>query len=104
PAELDQHRLMAAQGRGKDSGEVTPQEREQIGKRGRHATNYGMEGARFAEVLIKETEGEVVLTPDECQDIIDRVMLARPYIATWQRWVPERMLLQRKVPNACGPH
>jgi uracil-DNA glycosylase family 4 len=104
PGELDQHRLMASEVLGKAQDEVTPSERENVGKRGRHACNYGMEGARMSEVLIKETEGEVVLTPDECQDIIDRVMAARPYIGTWQAWVREQIIKRRKLVNSWGRH
>lgn len=104
PSELDQHRLMASEVLGKSMEAVTKAERENVGKRGRHATNYGMEGPRFSEVLIKETEGEYVLTPDECQDIIDAVMEARPYIAHWQHWVRERIIHERKLVNSWGRH
>jgi len=104
PLDLDQHRLMAAEVLGKGMEGVTSSERENVGKRGRHATNYGMEGARFSEVLVKETEGEVVLTPDECQSIIDRVMRARPYIATWQAWVREQIIKRRRLVNSYGRH
>jgi len=102
PMQLDQHRLMASEVLGKEVMEVTPSERENVGKRGRHACNYGMEGLRFSEVLIKETEGEVVLTPDECQTIIDKVMAARPYIATWQAWRREQIIRDRKIVNSYG--
>jgi hypothetical protein len=104
PGALDQHRLMASEVLGKAMAEVTQPERENVGKRGRHACNYGMEGVRMSEVLIKETEGEVVLTPNECDDIIARVMQARPYIGTWQAWVRERMIRKRKLVNSYGRH
>jgi len=61
-----------------------------------------MEGVRFSEVLIVETESEVVLTPDECQSIIDRVMKARPYIGVWQEWVRSRIIRDRKLTNSWG--
>lgn len=104
PSKLDQHRLMASEVLGKAMEEVTQSERENVGKRGRHACNYGMEGARMSEVLIKETEGEIVLTPDECQETIDRVMAARPYIGIWQAWVRERIIHDRKLVNSYGRH
>jgi uracil-DNA glycosylase family 4 len=104
PLELDQHRLMASEVLGKSLDEVTKHERDYVGKRGRHATNYGMEGVRFSEVLIKETEGEVVLTPDECQEIIDRVMQARPYIARWQAWRRKQVIEERRLTNSWGRH
>lgn len=102
PTELDQHRLMASEVLGKAMAEVTNDERENVGKRGRHATNYGMEGVRFSEVLIVETEGEVVLTPEECDDIIARVMQARSYIAKWQAWVREGIISKRRLTNSYG--
>jgi len=95
---------MASEVLGKAMDDVTQGERENVGKRGRHATNYGMEGVRFSEVLIKETEGEVVLTPEECDDIIEHVMAARPYIAHWQAWVRERIIRHRKLVNSYGRH
>jgi uracil-DNA glycosylase family 4 len=104
PTKLDQHRLMASEVLSKEMAEVSQQERENVGKRGRHACNYGMEGARMSEVLIKETEGEVILTPDECQDIIDRVMEARPYIGVWQEWVRDRIIGDRLLINSYGRH
>jgi DNA polymerase I-like protein with 3'-5' exonuclease and polymerase domains len=104
PSALDQHRLMASEVLGKAMADVTKAERENVGKRGRHACNYGMEGVRFSEVLIRETEGEVVLTPEECDDIIVRVMEVRPYIATWQAWVRERIIKHRKLVNSYDRH
>jgi uracil-DNA glycosylase family 4 len=104
PLELDQHRLMASEVLGKAMEEITKHERDNVGKRGRHATNYGMEGVRFSEVLIKETEGEVVLTPDECQAIINAVMEARPYIAKWQHWIRKQVINERRLSNSWGRH
>lgn len=104
PGKLDQHRLMASEVLAKAMDDVSHSERENVGKRGRHACNYGMEGVRFSEVLIKETEGEYVLTPEECDDIIERVMAARPYIAHWQAWVRERIIKDRKLVNSYGRH
>ena len=102
PLLLDQHRLMASEVLGCNLKDVSDRDRNVVGKKGRHATNYGMEGVRMSEVLIVETESEVVLTPDECQDIIDRIMKARPYIGTWQAWVRERLLRERKLTNSWG--
>jgi uracil-DNA glycosylase family 4 len=104
PLDLDQHRLMAAEYLGKEPSEVTEEEREVVGKRGRYATSYGMEGFRFSEVLLTETEGAVVRTPEECQEIIDGVMRVRPYLAAWQAWVRERMLNERRLGNSWGRH
>lgn len=102
PTELDQHRLMASEVLGLRPEEVSPRDRNVVGKKGRHATNYGMGGKRMSEVLIVETESEVVLTPDECDHIITRIMEARPYIGSWQRWVRERILRDRKIVNSWG--
>lgn len=102
PLALDQHRLMASEVLAKAMEDVTKDERENVGKRGRHATNYGMEGVRMSDMLIKETEGRCVLTPEECDDIIAKVMAARPYIAKWQAWVRERIIRHRKLVNSYG--
>jgi uracil-DNA glycosylase len=104
PLELDQHRLMAADCLGKDPADVTEEERDVIGKRGRYAYSYGMEGYRFSEVLIVETESEVVKTPEECAAILQLVERARPYIADWQAWVKRRMLDERRLANSWGRH
>jgi uracil-DNA glycosylase family 4 len=102
PLELDQHRLMASEVLAKAMDEVTKHERDNVGKRGRHATNYGMEGVRFSEVLLVETESQVVLAPEECDEIIQKVMRARPYIAVWQAWVRERIIKARRITNSWG--
>lgn len=104
PLELDQHRLMAADCLGKKPEAVTEEERDVIGKRGRYAYSYGMEGFRFSEVLLTETEGEVVKTPEECEAILQLVERARPYIAEWQAWVKEKLLQDRVLRNSWGRH
>jgi DNA polymerase I-like protein with 3'-5' exonuclease and polymerase domains len=104
PLELDQHRLMAADCLGKLPDEVTEEERDVVGKRGRYAYSYGMEGFRFSEVLIVETESEVVKTPEECQEILRLVERARPYIAEWQHWVKATILNERRLQNSWGRH
>jgi uracil-DNA glycosylase family 4 len=104
PLDLDQHRLMASEVLGKAMEDVTKSERDNVGKRGRHATNYGMEGVRFAEVLIKETEGGTVLTPDECDEIISAVIAARPYIPKWQSWIRQQVIEERRLVNSWGRH
>jgi DNA polymerase I-like protein with 3'-5' exonuclease and polymerase domains len=104
PLELDQHRLMAADCLGKAPADVTEEERDVIGKRGRYAYSYGMEGFRFSEVLIVETESEVVKTPEECEAILELVERARPYIAEWQAWVKEKILNTRRLTNSWGRH
>lgn len=104
PSALDQHRLMAADCLGKDPSKVTEEERDVVGKRGRYAYSYGMEGFRMSEVLIVETESEVVKTPEECEEILRLVERARPYIAEWQAWVKRRMLDERRLTNSWGRH
>jgi uracil-DNA glycosylase family 4 len=103
PLDLDQHREMAAALFGKALEEVTDRERE-LGKRSRHASAYGMEGARFSEILLTETESAIVLTPEECQELLDGVLRARPYIATWQAWVREHVIKRRRLVNSWGRH
>jgi hypothetical protein len=101
PGELDQHRLMASEIFHRSMEEITDRQRE-LGKRSRHASSYGMESVRFSEVLIVETESEIVLTPDECQKLLDAILRARPYIAVWQEWVRSRILRDRRLTNSWG--
>jgi DNA polymerase I-like protein with 3'-5' exonuclease and polymerase domains len=104
PWELDQHKLMASEVLEKPMEEVSAEEREVVGKRGRHAYNYGMEEYRMAEVLLVETESRVIRTPEECKDILTGVGRARPYIDDWQAWVRERILTEGKLVNSWGRH
>ena len=102
PWELDQHRLMAAEVLDKPMEEVESEEREVVGKRGRHAYNYGMEEVRMAEVLLVETESRIIRTPEECKAILSGVGRARPYIDAWQAWVRAEMLQRGRLVNSWG--
>lgn len=102
PEDLDQHALMASEVLEKAIGEVTQEERQVVGKKGRHATNYGEGGAMMSDTLLTETESEVVRTPEECQDIIDAIMEKRPYIAVWQWWVKGLGIKGRVLTNSWG--
>jgi len=102
PEELDQHALMASEVLGKPMGEVTPIERQVVGKTGRHATNYGERGETMSDSLLVATESEIVRTPEECQDIIDAIMEQRPYIAKWQWWVKGLGIKGRVLVNSWG--
>jgi len=92
PWELDQHRTMAAEVLDIAPEAVSEEERDVVGKRGRHAYNYGMEGFRMSEVLLLETESRIIRTPEECTEILDGIGRARPYISAWQAWVREQVL------------
>jgi DNA polymerase-1 len=102
PHELDQHALMASEVLEKGIGEVTPVERQVVGKTGRHATNYGEGGQMMSDSLLIATESEIVRTPEECQDIIDTIMEKRPYIAKWQWWVKGKGIKGRVLTNSWG--
>lgn len=108
PDQLDQHALFASEvltfmrQESVTLGEVTKRERNVIGKKGRHATNYGEGGVVMSDSLVKETKGEIVLTPEECQDIIDAGMRVRPYIPAWQAWVRRCGHEEGKLVNSWG--
>jgi DNA polymerase I-like protein with 3'-5' exonuclease and polymerase domains len=89
PAILDQHAQLAAEVLGKPLAEVTKEERQVVGKKGRHGMNYAMRGATMSDALLKETESRIVRSPEECQAILDGVLAARPYIRRWQEHVWE---------------
>lgn len=108
PDQLDQHALMASEVLSYLRGElvaadaVTKRDRNVIGKKGRHATNYGEGGLMMSDSLIKETDGEVVLTPEECDEIIQAIMTKRPYIPAWQAWVRRCGLEEGVLRNSWG--
>ena len=51
-----------------------------IGKKARHANNYGMTGPRFKDVLVQESEGRVIVTEAAARDILKKVDQADPNV------------------------
>jgi len=84
PVELDQHAQLAAEVLGKPVAEITKEERHVVAKKGRHGVDYGLGAVTLSEQLLKS---QINRTPEECQEILDGVLAARPYIRRWQEWV-----------------
>lgn len=101
PWELDQHRLNASLIFDKAIEEIDDDER-QLGKRTRHACNYGMEGARMAEVALVETEGALVLDPDDCEEWIAALKAGMPSIPSYHRWIEEMGLTTGRITTSWG--
>lgn len=81
-----------------DEAAVTKSQRY-LGKKAVHASNYGMRGTRLADELLKEG---YVLTPDECQKMIDSYLDKHPAIRQWQSRVRAEVLANRCLVNSWG--
>jgi len=79
--------------------DITPKQRY-LGKKGVHGAQRGMMGKTLAENLLKEGE---VMTPDECQWIIDKYFASKPAIKeVYFREVREKIWADRKLMNSWG--
>lgn len=97
PWENDEHRR-AAQVIWPDLP-ITP-ERRYLGKRSRHAGNYGLMGLKFSEELLKDG---VVVTPDEAQAYIDTLLdKDTPEVRDWQLQVRATVMRDRCIANSWG--
>jgi len=101
PTEMDQHILNASKIFEREydeliaayqAGDSEAMEQRQLGKRVRHAANYGMEGPRMAEITLVETEGAVVLDPDECTEWLARLHASTPGLGRYHAWVRQQMI------------
>lgn len=71
-----------------------------IGKRGRHAGNYGLGGKGLSEQLLKDG---YVYTPDECGGFIQRIIdKDTPEVREWQRWTRSEVMEHRLLTNDWG--
>jgi DNA polymerase I-like protein with 3'-5' exonuclease and polymerase domains len=98
PTEHDEHKLTATIIFRKKAETITKVERY-LGKRCRHASNYGMKGQRLSDSLI--TEGYVV-GGEECQGYIDSIMRADPEIEGYHRDVRRKLMQTRKLTTPWG--
>lgn len=117
PRKFDSHTVNAAEifsrvyGRvirpvkGKADDEVSGEMR-QLGKRGKHAYNYGMTYMKLAEVLAKDGPKmgiNRIVTEAECQAILEAVADTCPEIAThYQRPVRDIIRTSGKLTNSWG--
>ena len=97
PWEHDMHKINAQLIYGVE--EPTEQQRY-LGKRGVHGAQRGMQGKTLAENLLKEG---VVMTPTECQWIIDKYFESKPAIReVYFREVREEIWARRMLTNSWG--
>jgi len=74
-------------------------EQRYLAKRGRHAFNYGIHGARLSDELLKDG---YVYTPEECQAMLDAIGAADPDIYEWQKSVRRQIITDRSMTNSWG--
>lgn len=99
PWENDEHRRAAALIFHTTPDAVTKDQRY-LGKRARHAGNYGMRGRKLSEELLKEG---YVLTPEECDRFINQVIdQDTPEVRDWQRATRQLVLRHRMLANSWG--
>ena len=96
PWELDVHRRNAAKIFAIAEADVTKPQRY-VGKKAKHASNYGMQGKKLADELLKDG---YVYTEDECQAMIDATR--HPAILDWHRRVRAQVLAHRCLVNSWG--
>ena len=70
-----------------------------LAKRVRHASNYGMHGARLSDELLKDG---YTYTPEECQAMIEALMRADPDIREWQKATRREIIQHRCISNSWG--
>lgn len=71
-----------------------------LGKRTRHASNYGEMGRTHSDVLLKDG---YVFEPDECQRMLDTLLDKDvPEVRDWQRWVRQTVLRDKKMTEGWG--
>lgn len=70
-----------------------------LAKRVRHASNYGMHGARLSDELLKDG---YTYTPEECQAMIDGLLQADHDILDWQKDTRREIISERCLTNSWG--
>lgn len=96
--ENDEHKRAASAIFGVPIANVTKEQRK-LGKTTRHAVNYDEGGKTMSETLLKEGG---VYTPDECQEMIERLHAADPDVRLWQRSIRMEIMRTRQLMNSWG--
>jgi uracil-DNA glycosylase family 4 len=99
PWENDEHRRAAAIIFKHPTLDAVTKHERYLGKRVRHATNYGMGGRTLSEDLLKDG---LTLTTDECDRMIQAIHHADPEIQAWQAAVRQQVLHHRALVNSWG--
>lgn len=111
PGSLDRHVDAAAKIFGIDyydlftaykAGDKDADEKRQTGKRTKYACWYGMGGFRMSEIALVETEGRLVLDPDECEEWIDALKANDPGVELYQAWVRRQLIEDQEQSSNWG--
>lgn len=99
PWENDEHRLAASLIFGVEQSRVTKEQRY-IGKRARHAGNYGLHGKTFSDALMKDG---LLFDADACERMIETILdKDTPEVRDWQRTVRHQILRDRCIATTWG--
>ena len=98
PWENDEHKRAAVAVFHVKLDAVTKDQRY-LAKRVRHASNYGMHGARLSDELLKDGH---TYTPEECDAMIEAIHTADPDIREWQKATRREVITTRCVSNSWG--
>lgn len=96
--DIDYDELFAAY----KAGDPEAEEKRQTGKRTKYACWYGMGGFRMSEIALVETEGRLVLDPDECEEWIDALKMNDPGIELYQSWVRKSVIEEQQQTSNWG--
>lgn len=100
PSDGDIHTESAAQMFHVAPEQVSKEQRYK-GKVTEHASNFGLQAEHLQEVFLKGEEG-IVVSIQECQELLKRKFQAKPGILEWQRSIREEALRDKKLTNAWG--
>ena len=101
PWEYDDHKNTASIIFAKPLIALTRRDRD-LGKRTNHASNYGQRGRTFSDSLLKDSEGEIVIAPEECQRMIDTYLGANQPILDWQARTRAEVLEKGVIMDSWG--
>jgi DNA polymerase I-like protein with 3'-5' exonuclease and polymerase domains len=84
------------------AGDPDANEKRQFGKKTRHSVNYDQSGVGMADSALVESEGALVLDPDEAQEWIDALKEDLPGIPVFHAWVGDEMLEKGYLEDSWG--
>lgn len=98
PWEFDDHANTATIIYGVALGSVDKTQRY-FAKRVNHASNYDMRGLKMSEEILKDG---VVITPEECDRLLEAKHAADPEVRRWHAAVKREVLREEKLVNSWG--
>lgn len=96
--EFDQHTYNASMIFKVPPEKVTKEQRY-FGKRTVHGAQRGLQGDKMAGELLKDG---YVMTPDECQNMLDDYLLAFPGIKDYFKWIELQVMRYHQLKNSWG--